>query len=100
MSEPFDYGSKRPDGQYERHPEIPQEERRDLKRPVRRSYKHLKCGGVTTMPQGIAETYAKNPTFYGSTFCATCGDYFRVGDQGLFVWVGENGEETADKVGV
>ena len=38
-------------------------------RPVRRSYVHLKCGTVTTMGQSIAETYARQPNFYGGTFC-------------------------------
>src|ERR1700680_2403026 len=33
-------------------------------RPVRRSYMHQKCGGVTTMGQTLAETYARDPSFY------------------------------------
>ena len=33
-------------------------------RPVRRSYRHLKCGDVTTMALSIAETYASDPAFY------------------------------------
>lgn len=44
------------------------------------------CGAVTTMGQKIAETYAANPNFYGSTFCATCGQYRPVGADGEFVW--------------
>lgn len=54
-------------------------------RPLRRSYLHLTCGGVTTMGLAIAETYARNPGFYGGTFCATCGNHFTL-DQ--FVWDG------------
>ncbi len=38
------------------------------------------------MPAAIAETYASKPTFYGSTFCCSCGAYFPVGDDGSFVW--------------
>lgn len=45
------------------------------------------CGGVTTMGQSLAETYARDPGFYGGTFCATCGDHFPVGEAGEFVWV-------------
>jgi hypothetical protein len=44
------------------------------------------CGGVTTMPQKCAETYAVDPSFYGGTFCAVCGDYFKVGAKGEFIW--------------
>lgn len=44
------------------------------------------CGAETTMPLSIAETYARNPAFYGSTFCCRCGSYFPVGEQGEFVW--------------
>lgn len=46
------------------------------------------CGTVTTMAQAIAETYARNPTFYGGTFCAGCGTHFPVGEPGEFVWDG------------
>jgi hypothetical protein len=59
-------------------------------RPVRSSYLHLKCGGVTTMGCELAETYARNPYFYSGTFCCTCGTHFPVGPKGEFVWVGTN----------
>lgn len=55
-------------------------------RPVRTSYIHERCGAVTTMGQAIAETYARDPHFYGSTFCASCGFHFPVGPDGEFVW--------------
>jgi len=45
------------------------------------------CGAVTSMPQPIAETYAREPGFYGSTFCATCCEYLPVGARGEFVWL-------------
>lgn len=46
------------------------------------------CGVVTSMPRTIAETYAANPSYYGSTFCCGCGTYLPVGDRGEFVWTG------------
>jgi hypothetical protein len=49
-------------------------------RPVRRSYMHVTCGAVTTMGQAIAETYAREPGFYGSTYCTKCGQHRPVGD--------------------
>lgn len=45
-------------------------------RPVRLSYVHVPCGHVTNMPKAIAETYARNPQFYGGTFCCNCGSHF------------------------
>ena len=42
------------------------------------------CRGRTTMDPAIAETYARKPDFYGSTFCAHCKEHFPVGH---FIWV-------------
>ena len=55
-------------------------------RPVRKSYYHTKCWAVTTMNQAIAETYARNPKFYGGTYCSHCGDHFPIGESGEFIW--------------
>jgi len=56
-------------------------------RPVRRSYIHSKatppCGAVTTMSEALAETYARDPSFYGATYCATCRMHRPVAE---FVW--------------
>lgn len=52
------------------------------------------CGQVTTMGIAIAETYAANPSFYGSTFCTGCEKHLPVGEQGEFVWHG-----TKERVG-
>lgn len=41
-------------------------------RPVRRSYRHGECGAVTTMSSPLAETYARDPSFYGATYCVRC----------------------------
>jgi len=54
-------------------------------RPVRRSYIHSKCGVVTTMGQALAETYARDPKFYGGTFCCGCRTHFPVAE---FTWDG------------
>ena len=56
-------------------------------RPVRTSYIHRKCGGATTMNLTIAETYARDPKFYGATFCFHCRDHRPVGE---FVWKGSD----------
>jgi len=59
-------------------------------RPVRNSYKHLKCGMITRMVQEIAETYARAPGYYSHTFCSTCRNHYPVGENGEFVWDGTN----------
>lgn len=55
-------------------------------RPVRKSYVHQKCGTATRMGTMIAETYARDPKFYGATFCCSCNGHFPVGEEGEFVW--------------
>lgn len=49
------------------------------------------CGTMTSMSQGIAETYAANPKFYGSTYCCHCQRHLAVAE---FVWEG-----TSERVG-
>lgn len=68
-------------------------------RPLYRAYKHHLCGGVTTMGLPLCETYARNPKFYGATYCATCGTHYVVGEQGEFTWVDADGTDTGLKVG-
>lgn len=76
-----------PDGQQRDYIVLSAQERaQGFVRPVRRSYVHEKCGGVTVMGQPIAETYARNPSFYGATFCVHCRNHFPVGPDGEFVW--------------
>ena len=72
------------------------EEERDkgFVRPIRRSYIHLTCRIVTTMSEAIAETYARNPKFYGGTYCCGCSMHLPIGENGDFVWEG-----TDEKVG-
>lgn len=45
------------------------------------------CGSVTTMGSALAETYARNPKFYGSTYCCVCRMHKSVEE---FVWDGTN----------
>jgi hypothetical protein len=88
-----------PDGMQKDYLVLSEAERaKGFVRPVRESYQHLKCGAITTMGRAIAETYARDPSFYGGTFCATCRDHFPVGADGEFVWV-EHGQPTDLKVG-
>lgn len=63
----------------------PDERAKGFVRPYRDSYIHTKCGALTKMSQAIAETYARDPTFYSGTFCCACGAHFPVSE---FVWDG------------
>lgn len=84
-----DHRDLKANGQQKGYVVLSEEERaKGFVRPVRRSYRHLKCGAVTTMGQSLAETYAADPHFYSGTFCATCGSHFPVGEDGQFVWDG------------
>ena len=70
----------------------PEERAKGFVRPVRNSYKHEKCGSVTTMGTALSETYAREPSFYTGTFCCRCGSHFPVGATGEFTWV-DDGEK-------
>lgn len=84
--EPFDNGPIGPDGLYRNYAVLPQSERdKGFVRPVRSTYRHLVCDSTTSMALGIAETYARDPKYYGSTFCVACREHFPVQD---FVWEG------------
>jgi len=63
----------------------PEERAKGYVRSLRLSYVHKKCGTLTTMAHSIAETYARDPYFYGSTFCCGCGTHYPVAE---FVWDG------------
>lgn len=67
-------------------------------RPFRDSYRHLKCGKITTMARSLGETYARDPAFYSGTFCSTCREHFPVGETGEFTWYEMDGRE-GPKVG-
>jgi len=55
-------------------------------RPYRDRYQHLTCGTVTTMGRALSETYARDPSFYGATFCVACNRHLPVGE---FVWTAD-----------
>jgi hypothetical protein len=72
-------------------------------RPVRRSYRHQdpECGIVTTMGQALAETFAADPGFYGSTYCCGCRMHRPVGPDGEFTWMTppDGARDTGERVG-
>ena len=75
-----------PRGMNEVYLVLSEEERaKGYMRPVRRTYTHLACGSDTTMSTAIAETYARDPKFYGATFCVQCNMHRPVSE---FVWRG------------
>lgn len=61
----------------------PEERDKGFIRPVRQKYSHTKCGVVTQMGLALAETYARDPKFYGGTYCCGCGTHFPVAE---FTW--------------
>ena len=84
------------DGMQETYLVLSEEERaKGFVRPVRQTYQHIACVGNTTMGLNLAETYARDPKFYGGTFCVQCHNHFPVTEFYWFV----NGHRTEDKVG-
>lgn len=76
-------------GQNETYLVLSEDERaKGFVRQLRHSYIHTKCGAITSMGPAIAETYARDPKFYGATFCVSCRAHFPVGPEGEFVWAG------------
>lgn len=103
-----DLHKKREDGQNEVYLVLSEEERaKGFVRPFRNKYIHVgiggyeidpndtskhgrtgnACGTLTSMGQALSETYARDPKFYGRTFCAGCGDHFPVAE---FKWADTN----------
>lgn len=84
------------DGQLADHYVLcPEDRAKGYVEPYRDSYIHVGppgfesnggCGQLTRMPKACAETYAAQPSYYGSTFCCGCKAYFPVGANGDFVW--------------
>lgn len=68
----FDYGEKKPDGQYENYPTIDEGE---FVQPVRSAYVHDKCGTTTRMTGKLPESVARDPQYYTATFCVGCGEH-------------------------
>jgi hypothetical protein len=44
------------------------------------------CNAVTTMGRALSETYARDPKFYGSTFCVNCNRHLPVAE---FIWTAD-----------
>ena len=64
---------------------LPEEDRkRGFTRPYRTTYRHTVCGYSTTMGRLLAETHARDPQFYDSTYCVHCRAHRPVDE---FVWV-------------
>lgn len=67
-------------------------------RALRYEYIHSKelggCGSRTKMGTELSETYARDPHFYGATYCVRCSMHRPVGENGEFYWAG-----TKEKVG-
>lgn len=76
----------------------PEERAKGFTRPVFRSYLHHdpECESVTTMSLDLAETAARNPKFYGATYCCRCAMHRPVDE---FTWVDEAGNDTGILVG-
>lgn len=81
-----DHRELRPDGQQKGYVVLSEDERaKGWVRPYRDSYVHSTCGVRTTMGRALAETYARDPSFYNGTFCAGCRTHFPLNE---FVWDG------------
>lgn len=71
-------------GQHKAYLILCDEERaRGFVKPYRESYRHKACGATTRMGRTIAETYARDPYFYGATFCVRCDEHFPLSQ---FAW--------------
>lgn len=94
-----DHRELKPNGQQKGYVVLSDAERaREFVRPVRDAYRHSTCGKITTMGRALAETCARDPSFYSGTFCTTCGGHFPVGENGEFTWYENDGSE-GPKVG-
>lgn len=74
-------------GQHSSYIVLCEEERqKGFVRPYRNEYRHAACGTTTTMGLALSETYARDPSFYGATFCVQCNAHFPVSE---FVWIAD-----------
>lgn len=66
-----------------------EERAKGFTRPYRDRYKHVggkACGVVTTMGSALSETYARDPKFYGATYCCGCYQHHPVSE---FIWTAD-----------
>lgn len=72
------------EGQNECYLVLSEDERaKGFVRPLRNKYTHNSCGVETVIGSAIAETYARDPKFYGSTYCVGCRHHYPVFE---FTW--------------
>jgi hypothetical protein len=72
-------GEEKPAPQGEVYLVRPDEEiKKGFVRPVRRTYVHDKCGVATKMGLKLSKKYAREPKFYGATYCVGCSAHFPV----------------------
>jgi hypothetical protein len=93
---------KEPQAQHDVYLILSEEERaKGFVRPLYRAYIHHdpECGVVTRMGLALCETYARNPSFYGATYCCRCRLHRPVGREGEFTWLDEHGNDTHILVG-
>lgn len=57
-----------------------------LVRPVQYKIRHLACLSVTEMHEKMAQTLARDPSFYKAFFCIKCRAHFKIGRDGEFLW--------------
>lgn len=77
-----------PIAQHEAYLVLSEEERaKGFVRRVRVEYLHSTCGAITRMSRELAETYARDPRFYGATYCVRCQKHRPVGEDGEFKWL-------------
>lgn len=87
-----DYREIQPDGMQKGYLVLSDDERaKGFVRPYRETYTHKTCGTDTSMGRRIAETYARDPKFYGATYCCACRTHFPLVE---FVW-----KDTDEQVG-
>lgn len=76
------------------------ERARGFVEPLRFTYVHDRslggCGTTTTMNQAIAETYARDPEFYGATYCVGCRRHRPLVE---FLWEGTDQRVGARRAG-
>lgn len=74
-------GPEEPAPQAEVYLVLSEEERaKGFVRPLRRSYVHNQCLVETSVGLALCETYARDPKFYGATYCVGCSAHFPVSE--------------------
>lgn len=72
-------------------PVLPEIERTGVwVRPFRSLYVHMRCLQATQLRQDVAQTYARDPSFYKEAFCYHCGHHYPVKE---FRWLDDSTAE-------